>query len=80
MNRTSKILTGALSGVALAMVLRNLGSRKTKIEKRGKQLSNAIDEKLLADKQILEETRDMLEVQLEKVNAEIEKLAGDVPA
>ncbi|MBS1689968.1 MAG: hypothetical protein JSS96_14660, partial [Bacteroidetes bacterium] len=49
---------------------------KTRIAKRSQQLEAAIDKTLYEDRAELEQTRELLEMQLQKVNQQLEKLSS----
>jgi len=74
MNKKSKIAVGVIGGTTLGIILRKLFIRKPKITKRGQQFAKAIDERIKEDKTDLEQTKRILEEQLKKVNANLEKL------
>lgn len=74
MNRTSKVLAGIIGGTALGIFFKNFLTRKSKIERRGEQLSKAIDERWEEEKKVLEQTKILLEAQLAEVNLKLEKL------
>ena len=75
MNKASKILTGIIGGTVLGILFTKLFSPRAKIAMRGKQLSNAIDAKWEKDKKDLEQTRLILEAELEDVKRKLEKLS-----
>ena len=74
--RTIQMIAGIAMASTVGMLSKQVFS-KTKIEKRSRQLSIAIDQKLQQDKKILEQVREHLEAQLTKVNAKIEQLANE---
>jgi len=76
MNGKSKILTGAIGGTILVLIISKLLFGKTRIAKRSQQLEAAIDKTLYNDKRELEQTRDMLEMQLEKVNQQLDEFSS----
>lgn len=76
MNGKSKILTGAIGGTILGLIVGKLFIGKTRIAKRSQQLEAAIDKTLYEDRAELEQTRDLLEMQLQKVNQQLEKLSS----
>lgn len=75
MNGKSKIITGAIGGTLLGLIVSKLFLGKTRIAKRSQQLEAAIDKTLYNDREELEQARDLLEMQLEKLNQQLEKLS-----
>jgi len=76
MNGKSKMLTGAIGGTILGLIISKLLFGKTRIAKRSQQLEAAIDKTLYNDRRELEQTRDMLEMQLEKVNQQLDEFSS----
>jgi len=75
MNGKSRILTGAIGGTILGLIVSKLFLGKTRIAKRSRQLEAAIDKTLCNDRQELEQARDLLQMQLEKLNQQLEKFS-----
>ncbi|MGN6567513.1 MAG: hypothetical protein ACTHJ0_06160 [Flavipsychrobacter sp.] len=75
MNRKSTMLIGALSGTVWGLLIGRTLSKRNRIAKRSQQLETAINTQLYHDKKDLEQSRDILEAQLQILNEQIEKLS-----
>ena len=75
MNRKSTMLIGAISGTVLGLLIGKTLNKRNRIAKRSQQLEAAINTQLYHDKKELEQSRDILETQLQILNEQIEKLS-----
>ncbi|MBS1772582.1 MAG: DUF5320 domain-containing protein [Bacteroidetes bacterium] len=75
MDKKTKLFAGILGGTAVGIMFSKLFSRKGSMTKQSEKLSASINKKWDENKKDLQQTKEVLEAELEDINEKLQKLA-----